>query len=57
MGEVYRARDTNLHILPDRRIVGVDPATVGGELRAQQLRVVLNWFEGLKRRAPLKPGS
>ena len=39
-------------ILPDGRIVGVDAAAQVNEAGAQQLQVVLNWFEEVKRRVP-----
>ena len=39
-------------ILPDGRIVGVDAAAQVGEPGAQQLHVVLNWFEEVRRRVP-----
>ena len=38
-------------ILPDGRIVAVDAANAG-EQNSQQLQVVLNWFEELKRKLP-----
>ena len=39
-------------ILPDGRIVAVDAASQAGDQASQQLDVVLNWFEELKRKLP-----
>ena len=45
-------------ILPDGRFVAVDAANQSGETPTQQIQVVLNWFEELKRLAtPAKQGT
>ena len=38
-------------ILPDGRFVAIDVAGQGGDLASPEVRVVLNWFEELKKRA------
>jgi serine/threonine-protein kinase len=40
-------------ILPDGRFVAVDVANQAGDLRSEQIQVVVNWFEELKRKVPV----
>jgi hypothetical protein len=55
-GEANPSRPRTFDILPDGRIVGV--ATPGersiGGIGVEQLRVVVNWFEELKAKVPVK---
>jgi hypothetical protein len=47
----------NYDIAPDGKSIGVVPAgqtTLSGALAAQQIQVVLNWFEELKAKVPPK---
>ena len=56
-GEANPARPRTFDILPDGRIVGVatpGESTIGGIVTAQQLRVVVNWFEELKAKVPVE---
>jgi hypothetical protein len=41
-------------VLPDGRIVSVSSNTAGAAAFPLEFRVVLNWFEELKRLAPAK---
>jgi serine/threonine protein kinase len=44
----------NYDILPDGRFIGVVPAGQTQSLGAPQMNVVLNWFEELKQRVPVR---
>ena len=44
----------NYDILPDGRFLGVVPAGQGQVASAPQIQVLLNWFEDLKQRVPLR---
>jgi len=47
---------TNYDVTPDGRFLGVVDATLPqpGNTSAPQIQVVLNWFEELKQRVPVK---